>query len=83
MKWLANAPQSAGVHRQCAGLPEQQLYSHAEPVSSSFAVRKRANDIGSNANTVKKSFPIMWCWPINAVGNKSLAPYNEPDFLPL
>ncbi len=19
----------------------------------------------SNANTVKKSFPIMWCWPIN------------------
>ncbi|XNM49473.1 hypothetical protein ACLK17_26260 [Escherichia coli] len=39
--------------------------SHAEPVSSSFAVRKHAMTSRSNANTVKKSFPIMWCWPIN------------------
>ncbi len=82
MKWLQIAPQSARAHRQCAGLPEQHCISHAEPVSSSFAVRKRANISRSNANTVKKSFPIMWCWPLIAVGNKSLAPYNEPDFLP-
>ena len=45
--------------------PNSNCISHAEPVSSSFAVRNAPMTSRSNANTVKKSFPIMWCWPIN------------------
>ncbi|STF43412.1 aspartate carbamoyltransferase regulatory subunit [Escherichia coli] len=59
-------PQSAGAHRQRAGLPEQQLY---QPCRNRFLPALPCENAPmtsrSNANTVKKSFPIMWCWPIN------------------
>ncbi len=45
--------------------PNSNCISHAEPVSSSFAVKNAPMISPSNANTVKKSFRIMWCWPTN------------------
>lgn len=45
--------------------PNSNCISHAEPVSSSFAVKNAPMTSPSNANTVKKSFRIMWCWPTN------------------
>ncbi len=60
--------------------PNSNCISHAEPVSSSFAVRKRANDIALKCKYCEKSFPIMWCWPINCGWYKKSGSYNEPDF---
>lgn len=45
--------------------PNSNCISHAEPVSSALPCENAPMISRSNANTVKKSFPIMWCWPIN------------------
>lgn len=45
--------------------PNSNCISHAERFLPALPCENAPMTSRSNANTVKKSFPIMWCWPIN------------------
>ncbi len=57
--------------------PNSNCISHAEPVSSSFAVKKRADDIALKCKYCEKSFlSLCGAGQLNAVGIGGRPPYN-------
>lgn len=56
--------------------PNSNCISHAEPVSSSFAVKSVLMTSRSNANTVKRVFALCGAGQLIVVGYEFPAPYN-------
>ena len=66
MKWLANrAPVCRSASTMCWSARTATVSAMPNRFLPALPCENAPMTSRSNANTVKKSFPIMWCWPIN------------------
>ena len=66
MKWLANrAPVCQSASTMCWSARTATVSAMPNRFHPALPCENAPMISRSNANTVKKSFPIMWCWPIN------------------
>lgn len=66
MKWWVNrAPVCQSASTMCWSARTATVSAMPNRFLPALPCENAPMTSRSNANTVKKSFPIMWCWPIN------------------
>lgn len=63
--WVSRAPVCRSASTMCWSARTATVSAMPNRFLPALPCENAPMTSRSNANTVKKSFPIMWCWPIN------------------